>query len=397
MAGIVDDINRAPWDGSEHRAVVYDKLCDYGHVRLVAALSARAGAAAVTSANEWAQVGRALIEGRRYAAAREFLGAWRERTGVAMWMVANYVMSLSRVRRDQLQERYGSARDALAGLPHDNCANYLAHIQAEACARLGRTDMFLETVASHARYFDRDLEEGEFFRGKDRHLLSGISRLAGELAQHRGWRARAALWKFRLRGSVARGFARVAPPLRKDISKTNPMLFLYIATFGLYMLMKVCFMSDVPQSGIQWEQGPQVGQYSPVSPSLQTAPGGREPAGETPRTSLLPGRGARDAAPFSLAVQDRELVARVLQWTSEKGSYGATGEIVNRGTKAFHFVMVRVEFCDRAGRVVGVLTTEGRREETLLPGRAISFAVKGSGKLDFATARASVAYATELK
>jgi hypothetical protein len=87
----------------------------------------------------------------------------------------------------------------------------------------------------------------------------------------------------------------------------------------------------------------------------------------------------------------------VTQWTSEVGAYGATGEIVNRGTKAFHFVMVRVEFCDRAGRVVGFLTTEGRRDETVLPGRTISFAVKGYGKLDFATARASVAYATEVK
>jgi len=397
LAGLVDDINRAPWDGSEHRAVVYYELCDHGYVRLVAALSDRIGATAVTAANEWAQIGRALLEGHRYAAARKFLGAWRERTGVAMWMVANYIISLSRRRRDQLQERLSSARDALAGLPHDNCANYLAHIQAEACARLGRQDLFLETLASHARYFDRDLEEGEFFWGRDRHLLTGISRLAGELAQHRGGRARVALWKFRLRGGFERGFARAAPPLPKDVSKTNPMLFLYIATFGLYMLMKVCFMSDVPQSGIQWDQGPQVGQSLPVSPSFQISPGGREQAGETPRGSLLPGRGAGDAAPFSLAVQDRDLVARVLQWTSEVGSYGATGEIVNRGTKAFHFVMVRVEFCDRAGRVVGALTTEGRRDETVLPGQALSFTVKGYGKLDFATARASVAYATEVK
>jgi len=379
LAGLVDDITRAPWDGSEQRAVVYGMLCDYGHVRLVAALSARIGPEAVTAANEWAQIGRALLDGHRRAAAREFLGAWRERTGVAMWMVANYVISLSRVSRDQLQERYNSARDALAGLPHDNCANYLAHIQAEACARLGQTDLFLETCASQARYFDRDLEQGEFFRGKDRYLLTGISRLADGLSRHRGWSARVALGKFRLRGGIARGFARAAPPLPKDGPKTNPMLYYYIAFIALYALMKFFMASDNSQSGIQWDRSPQVGQSLPVSPSLQTAPGGREPA------------------PFSLAVQDRGLVARVTQWTSEVGSYGATGEIVNSGTKAFHFVMVRVEFCDRAGRVVGVLTTEGRRDEIVLPGRALSFAVRGYGKLDFATARASVAYAAEMK
>ena len=33
--------------------------------------------------------------------------------------------------------------------------------------------------------------------------------------------------------------------------------------------------------------------------------------------------------------------------------YGATGEVANRGAKTFHFVMVRVEFCDSFGRVVG--------------------------------------------
>ena len=312
-----------------------------------------------------------------------------------MWMVANYVMSLSRVRRDQLQERYGSARDALAGLPHDNCANYLAHIQAEACARLGRTDMFLETVASHARYFDRDLEEGEFFRGKDRHLLTGVSRLAGELARHRGWRARVALWKFRLRGSVAPGVRQGGPAVaeRETQNESDALL--------LYRLYRPLRSYEVLYGFRYFSERHPMGTGSPgravfAGISLTADRAGRPGAGGGPETSLLP-PGARDAAPFSLAVQDRDLVARVLQWTSEKGSYGATGEIVNRGTKAFHFVMVRVEFCDRAGRVVGVLTTEGRREEIVLPGRAISFAVKGSGKLDFATARASVAYATELK
>ena len=47
--------------------------------------------------------------------------------------------------------------------------------------------------------------------------------------------------------------------------------------------------------------------------------------------------------------------------------------------------------------VVGALTTEARRDETVLPGRTISFAVKGYGKLDFATARAWVSYAVEVK
>ena len=100
--------------------------------------------AAVTAVNEWAEIGRAFVGSRFHAEGRKFFAAWRERAGVAMWMITNYILTLSCFRHEQLRERYNSARDALAGLPHDHCAKYLAHVQAEACALLGNRNDFLE-------------------------------------------------------------------------------------------------------------------------------------------------------------------------------------------------------------------------------------------------------------
>ena len=134
---LVGEISKAPWDGSKYRAIAYSLLVDYGYHRLVVNLSSKMNPASIAVVDEWAQIGRAFVAGRLHAAGRKFLGSWRERTGVAMWMVGNYSLTLSCFRRDQLQERFNSARDALAGLPHDHCAKYLAHIQAEACALLG--------------------------------------------------------------------------------------------------------------------------------------------------------------------------------------------------------------------------------------------------------------------
>ncbi|HSQ79124.1 MAG TPA: tetratricopeptide repeat protein, partial [Candidatus Bathyarchaeia archaeon] len=142
---LVKGVTGKSWDGSGHRAVLYSVLSDYDYEGLVTKLASEAGPAAVVGIKEWAKIGRAFVGAKKYAVGRAFLGSWRERTGVAMWMATNYVLTLSRRRPDELRERYESARDALAGLPHDHCAKYLAHIQAEACALLGRGRDFLET------------------------------------------------------------------------------------------------------------------------------------------------------------------------------------------------------------------------------------------------------------
>jgi hypothetical protein len=103
----------------------------------------------------------------------------------------------------------------------------------------------------------------------------------------------------------------------------------------------------------------------------------------------------KDLSSFSLGKAD--LVAEVTQWSSRAASYEATGRIVNNGTRTYQFVMVKVEFLDRAGRVVGTLMTEARRDEYVVPGGTRSFTVKGKGRLDFQTARASVVYSAAVE
>jgi hypothetical protein len=52
----------------------------------------------------WAQAGSAMINLKRKRAARKLFGDWRTRTGVGMWMLGNYLLSLSRLTRDDLRE-----------------------------------------------------------------------------------------------------------------------------------------------------------------------------------------------------------------------------------------------------------------------------------------------------
>jgi len=116
--------------------------------------------------------------------------------------------------------------------------------------------------------------------------------------------------------------------------------------------------------------------------------------GPTERVSIQPSSGVE--RPFSLAIQN-DLVAEVTQWSSRGDSYVATGTVENRSAKTYHFVIVRVEFCDKDGRVVGTLMTPGNREEYVLPGGSRPFVVRGSGKLNFVTVRAAVAYRAEAR
>jgi len=91
------------------------------------------------------------------------------------------------------------------------------------------------------------------------------------------------------------------------------------------------------------------------------------------------------------------LAVRVVGTTSLVGSYGATVEVLNESTKSYNFIMVRVEFCDQTGRVVGTKMTDGNRDDIIPPGGRRSYTVAGYGELKFATVRASVAYRAEVR
>jgi hypothetical protein len=189
-------INDAKWDGSSYRAEVYRELCDYGYHRVVRRLWRKHGAANF-SIEEWSQIGRALVGAHLYSEGRGFMGAWRKRPGVPMWMIANYSLCMSRFRRNQLEELRLTCRDALSGLPHDHCANFLAHILAEACALLGDREAFLQTWNTYSIYFGAELKEDEYFHPKRRHLMGDIPMMARYLQQNETWLYGKRVWKLR--------------------------------------------------------------------------------------------------------------------------------------------------------------------------------------------------------
>lgn len=102
-------------------------------------------------------------------------------------------------------------------------------------------------------------------------------------------------------------------------------------------------------------------------------------------------------APAAPTFSQSDLEAKVTRWSSRDVPYSATVEVTNRSQKTYHFVMVKVEFYDIAGRVVGTLMTDARGTEYIYPGAVKSFTVRGIGGLDFETVRASVVYSVEAK
>jgi len=183
-------------DASNYRAELSRELVDYGYHRVVRRLW-RKNRTLTMDVGEWAQVGRALVGLNMHSAGRKLLASWRDRPGVAMWMVTNYTLCLSRFRSAQLRELQATCQDALSGLPHDHCASYLAHILAEADALLGDKDGFLRTYNAYSGYFDKQLKKEEYFQAKRRYLLGDIPMMARYLQQNETWLYRKRLWKLR--------------------------------------------------------------------------------------------------------------------------------------------------------------------------------------------------------
>jgi predicted Zn-dependent protease len=177
-------VDAAPWSGERYRASLIKQLSDVGYARLVVRYWKKNKAAVVGDVDAWAETARALVVLKRKGEARTLLASWRERSGVGMWAVANYVNSLTGMRAKQLGEVRSACRDALAGLPHDHCAKYLVHRQAEACALLGDEKGLLETWKQYRNYFGGKLEKGEWFEARRRYLLADLLILARSLEEN---------------------------------------------------------------------------------------------------------------------------------------------------------------------------------------------------------------------
>ena len=177
-------VDAAAWPKERYRATLLKQLSDVGYARLVARYWKKNKTAVEGDVDAWAETARALVVLKRKREARTLLRTWRERSGVGMWAVANYVNSLTGMGSKQLEDLRSACRDALAGLPHDHCAKYLVHRQAEACALLGDEKGLMEIWEQYRNYFDGKLEKGEWFEARRRYLLADLLILARSLQEN---------------------------------------------------------------------------------------------------------------------------------------------------------------------------------------------------------------------
>jgi len=190
-------VDSAAWSKVRYRADLLKQLTDVGYARLVAKYWKNNEDLVQPDVGAWAETARALVVLKRRSNARKLLAGWRERTGVEMWVVANYVTCLSALRPKQLREMLYSCRDALAGLPHDHCAKFLVHRQAEVCALNGDKKAFSDTWEEHRSYFDGKLENEEWFDTRRRYLLADLPILAKSLEENSRGKYRRTLWNLR--------------------------------------------------------------------------------------------------------------------------------------------------------------------------------------------------------
>jgi tetratricopeptide (TPR) repeat protein len=168
-------VEHSSWAQPAHIARLMEALNKGGHRRMVLAcwrhLKDRKQDADTSA---WAQAGNALVNLRRKRAARALLADWRMRTGVQMWMLANYLISLPRLTTAMRNEVVATCSDGLATLTHDHCARYLVYMGAEACVLSRDRDGLLAIWETYARYFEDSPKKDEFFPMWQRYLIADI-------------------------------------------------------------------------------------------------------------------------------------------------------------------------------------------------------------------------------
>ena len=176
-------VDASRWTNGTYRTILLRHLCDYGYHRAVVGYWKKHKALVEADVQSWSETARALVGLKEKNLARALLADWRSRTGVPMWAIANYVMCFSPRRRPHLREVVSSCRHALLGLPHDHCAKYLVHRQAEACALLNDQAGFQQVCQKHSNYLTGKLDPGEWFDSPSKHLLTDIPIMARALKQ----------------------------------------------------------------------------------------------------------------------------------------------------------------------------------------------------------------------
>lgn len=182
IIGLMKAIERSAWRAEFHAGDLFAVLNTRRYSRLVVRFWREMGSLGLDQDSAaWAEAGRAMVNLGQKRSARELFRDWRNRHGVGMWVLANYMHSLSRFRRRDLEEVVVTCRDALADLPHDHCARYLTCMQAEACVLIGDRQGLLAVWRDRRGYFGGALKKTEYFKTAEKHLIYDIPDLVEAL------------------------------------------------------------------------------------------------------------------------------------------------------------------------------------------------------------------------
>ncbi len=166
-------------------SVLLQELSGHGYHRNVIRYWNANREALSTKVDIWGQVGYCILGLGRKGEARKHFSDWKQRRGVQMWMVTNYVWSCARWGRSSREHIRTTCQEALAQLPHDHSAKYLAHVLAESEAILGNQSGFLEASNKYRALLDGNLKKGEYFEDRQKYLLREIPRIVELMAQGR--------------------------------------------------------------------------------------------------------------------------------------------------------------------------------------------------------------------
>ena len=142
LVELLDTLTRLGTEDGSISAVVLDQLDEVGASRAALAFWRKNPERCHRLTPIWQKIGYFLVthgDASAQARARTWLADWRERAGVQMWAVANYATVLRRLPglREDLGALLMTCRDALARLPHDHSARYLASLLCECLLRTG--------------------------------------------------------------------------------------------------------------------------------------------------------------------------------------------------------------------------------------------------------------------
>jgi tetratricopeptide (TPR) repeat protein len=184
-----------------------------------------------SNSDVWAQAGRSMVNLGKKRAAKQLLKDWRTRTGIGMWVLANYLLCLSRLRSDDLKEVIATCRGALAGLPHDHCARYLAYMEAEACVLAGDKPRLIDASNRYARYFEGLPDKEDFFPTQQRYLVHEILDAVRLVQEQDNSGFRRLQWKLRLQRFWSQQI--------RAKSKSYLVLFIRVAIFLWFLGMAI--------------------------------------------------------------------------------------------------------------------------------------------------------------